>query len=131
MELLWFVALGIIGAILALIIKQYKPEFAIMITVMVVVIMLAKLIGIVTPLVSEIKEMMREINVSFDYIVVLIKAVGICYLVQFACDVCKDAGQISISSKIELVGKIGICAVALPLYKDLLEIVRTIIGKVT
>ena len=131
MKLVSLIAIGIIGALLVLVIKQYKPEYAIIVSIATAVVLLAYIIGFVSPIVSEIKGIMQDVNVSEKYFIALVKAVGICYLTQFACDICKDAGQNAICLKIELAGRIGICAVALPLYKDLIEIIRAIIGKVT
>ena len=83
----------------------------------------------IVPIISEIRKMMDGAAIDYEYITVLIKAVGICYITQFASDVCKDAGQISISNKIELAGKVALCLSALPLYRDLLSLTQTIIGK--
>lgn len=131
MNIVSVVALGLIAAILAVVLKQYKPEYAIAVSIIAAIVILAGVIGAVVPIVSEIKEMMNSASIPYQYITVLIKAVGICYITQFACDICKDAGQNAISGKIELAGRIAICLSALPLYKDLLSLTQTIIGKVT
>ncbi len=131
MDIAWVLSVGVIGALLAVVLKQYKPEYAVSVSIITAIIVMITAIGWVIPVVTEIKNIMNRADISYNYLEVLIKCVGVCYLTQFACDVCKDAGQTAISSKIELSGRIAICVCALPLFTDLLKLVETIIGKVT
>ncbi|MBQ8868524.1 MAG: stage III sporulation protein AD [Oscillospiraceae bacterium] len=129
MDVVSVVVLALLAALLAVVLKQYKPEYAVVITVITAAIVLIGIISMIVPIISEIRKMMDGAAIDYEYITVLIKAVGICYITQFASDVCKDAGQISISNKIELAGKVALCLSALPLYRDLLSLTQTIIGK--
>ena len=131
MDLISVVAIGLIAAVLSVILKQYKPEYSIIVSILAVVIILLGILGAVTPVIAEIKNMMNNVQIPYKYITVLIKSVGICYITQLVADICKDAGQTAISSKVELAGKIAICLLTLPLYRDLLSLTQTIIGKVT
>ena len=131
MNIVSIIAVGIIGALLSLILKQYKPEFAIVVSIVTAVIIFILIIGWLLPIISDIKSMLDRAEISYKYIYILLKALGICYITQFACDICKDSGQTAIASKIELAGRLAICIVALPLFTELLSLVETIIGKVT
>lgn len=123
--------IGVIGAFFAVILKQYKPEYALAVTVITTIIITFSAIGWAVPIISEIKGMLDNAKVSYKSLSVLIKSVGICYITQLTSDVCKDTGQVSIASKIELVGRIALCISAIPLYREILSLVKTIIGKVT
>ncbi len=129
MDIVSVAVLALLSALLAVVIKQYKPEYAVVITIITAAVILIGIISMIVPIISEIRKMMDGAAIDYEYITVLIKAVGICYITQFASDVCKDAGQISISNKIELAGKVALCLSALPLYRDLLSLTQTIIGK--
>ncbi len=129
MDIVSVAVVALLAALLAVVIKQYKPEYAVAITIITAVIILIGIMSMIVPIVYEIRKMMDQVAIDYDYITVLIKAVGICYITQFASDTCKDAGQISISNKIELAGKVALCISALPLYRDLLSLTQTIIGK--
>ncbi len=129
MDIVSVAAITILTAFLAVILKQYKPEYALAVSVVASVIILSVVVSFVVPIISELRNMMDSVAIDYNYITVLIKAVGICYITQFASDTCKDAGQTAISNKIEMVGKIAICFSAIPLYKDLLSLAQTIIGK--
>ncbi len=124
-------AIGLVGAFFAVFLKQYKPEYALAVTVITAVYITVSVIGWVIPVISEIRGILDNANVSYSSLTTLIKAIGICYVTQLASDVCKDSGQASVASKIELVGRIALCVSAIPLYRDVLSLVETIIGKVT
>lgn len=130
MDVLSVMAIGVICAFLSIILKQYKPEYSLVLTVLGSAIILIVIISYITPIVSEIRRLMQSASIDIKYVSTLIKGVGICFVTQFASDTCKDAGQISLSSKIELIGRVAICLSALPLYKDLLSLTETIIGKI-
>ncbi|MBE6788209.1 MAG: stage III sporulation protein AD [Ruminococcaceae bacterium] len=131
MDVVTVIAIALIAAFLSSVLKQYKPEYALLVSVVAAAVVLISLVSTLIPIISEIKDMMSDAAIPYKYITVLIKSVGICYITQFACDTCKDAGQTSLSSKVELAGRIAICLSALPLYKDLLLLTQTIIGKVS
>lgn len=131
MNIIAVLAIGLVGASFAVFLKQYKPEFALIVTVLTAIFITISAIGCVVPVVSEIKGMLDNASISYSSLSILIKAVGICYVTQLTSDVCKDAGQASVASKIELVGRIALCVSAIPLYREVLSLVETIIGKVT
>ena len=129
MDVFSVIVLALFSALVAVVIKQYKPEYAVVITIVSAGVILFGLISMIIPVISEIKTMMNNASIDYDYITILIKSVGICYITQFASDTCKDAGQLAISNKIQLAGKVAICLCSLPLYRDLLSLTQTIIGK--
>lgn len=57
---------------------------------------------------------------------VILKVFGISFAVEATSDVCRDAGENSLASKIETLGKVEILIVTLPLIKRILEIVKEI-----
>lgn len=62
-------------------------------------------------------------NVDAVYVETILKIIGIAYIVEFASQVTKDAGQGSIASKIEMAGKIVILAMAVPILTVLIEMI--------
>ncbi len=66
-------------------------------------------------------------KVNLVYVETILKIIGIAYIVEFASQITKDAGQGSIASKIELAGKIIILAMAVPILTVLIEMVLQMI----
>lgn len=66
-------------------------------------------------------------NVNTIYVETILKIIGIAYLVEFASQITKDAGQGSIASKIEMAGKLIILAMAVPIVTVLIEMILKMI----
>jgi len=127
MQWISVILIGLIGSILVITVKEYKPEIAIVLSISLGIVMLLSASRLITPIFDQIKELLNNSSVSLKNLNILIKALGICYLTQFVSDICKDSGQTSISTKVELVGRITICLLAIPLYQELLVLIKSII----
>ena len=74
------------------------------------------------PAFSVMRELMERAALSSEVVKILIKALGVCCLCELAGQVCREAGQLAIASKIDLAGKVTILLLALPLFRELLEL---------
>lgn len=61
------------------------------------------------------------------YLATLAKAIGITVSVQFVSEICRDAGENSLASKLELVGKAEILLLCLPLASELMGLAAEIL----
>lgn len=127
MEIFAVIGLGVVASVLAIVLKQYKSEYAIAISIVSGIIIFSYVAMHVIPVFEEIFSMFSLANISSKYAVVLIKSLGICFVTQLASDICRDSGNITIASKIELAGKISVLLIALPLFTDLLEVIYQLI----
>ena len=71
--------------------------------------------------------MSEKIDVDFVYIAIVFKVLGISYISEFGAQLCKDAGESSIASKIEFAGKVMIITVSAPVMLALINIISEII----
>ena len=111
---------GTVGTVLALILGQYRPEFRMLVTAAVTLLLMAMVLEQLSPVLEQLRSTMELTGLTGDYAAVLFKAVGICLLTQLAGDVCRDSGESSIASKIELVGRTAILLTAMPLIQEVL-----------
>jgi stage III sporulation protein AD len=58
---------------------------------------------------------------------IIIKAIAISLISQLASDVCKDTGQNALSTLCRIAGKVGLLCIAIPLIKDLLDFVYSLL----
>ena len=120
---MWIIAAaaaGLVGTVLALILGQYRPEFRMLITAAVTLLLMAMVLEQLSPVLEQLRSTMELTGLTGDYAAVLFKAVGICLLTQLAGDVCRDSGESSIASKIELAGRAAILLTAMPLIQEVL-----------
>ena len=83
--------------------------------------------GHITGAISHIRQLLVATKIPLEYIEILFKTLGICFLTQFASDVCKDAGETALSSKIETAGKVIILIISLPLFERITSIALELI----
>jgi stage III sporulation protein AD len=125
MNIIQVVAVGVLGAVLALTVKKQSPEIALMITIASSVLIFFMII----PLLAEAMGVMRRVGDLLDggqrYIALAIKVIGVAYLAELGASVCLDAGESAIAAKIDLAGRVVILVLAIPVV---LDVVNVIIG---
>ncbi len=97
--------------------KQYKPEFAVISEMASATVLIFMLGDEIRDALSVFHMFFEKTGVSEEYIAVLIKVLGISLVTQFASDMCKDAGEGALASKVEFAGKVVITAAAVPVIK--------------
>ena len=120
---MWIIAAaaaGLVGTVLALILGQYRPEFRMLVTAAVTLLLMAMVLEQLSSVLEQLRGTMELTGLTGDYAAILFKAVGICLLTQLAGDVCRDSGESSIASKIELAGRAAILLTAIPLIQEVL-----------
>ena len=121
MDIIKIIGVGLIALIIIIIVKQYRPEFAIYVSIVAGILILIFLSGKITEIFNLVESMSTKSNINSKYIIILIKITGIAILTEFAVSVCKDANETSIASKIDMGGKVLIIGISLPIIKALLE----------
>ena len=110
-----------------ILIKQYKPEFAIYISLLAGVIILIMLVDKLAGIVNLIQSISQKANINSQFLSILIKITGIAFLSEFAVSICKDSGEGAIANKVELGSKIIIISMSIPIISSLLEIILKIL----
>ena len=117
------IGLALVAGALSVVLRQYRPEYALAVSVAAGAAILVLIIGMAIPVVNEVNSLAGRAKVSASSLSILLKALGIVYIAQLAGDACRDAGETSLASKIELGGKIAIVALSLPLVAQIVDIV--------
>ena len=120
-------AICIAAAALCVLLRQYRPEFAVAAGVAAGICVTLLLLGYAVPVVDRMKALGESVGESAEYIVVPIKVLGICYVGQFAGDVCRDAGQSSLAGKVDLATRLAVLILSMPLIERLIEIVKQLV----
>lgn len=121
MEILKILAICIITAVLAVVLKQQKGEYALMAALAGgTVVILYVLKGVLEPI-EYINAKLLNNGVKTEYFAVALKALGIGYVTGFIADICRDSGQASLAAKAELAGKCAIFILSVPLIAAVLD----------
>ena len=118
---------AIVAAILALTLKQYSPQIAVVVSVGAGVLLFGYIAASLLPVLQEVLSISLLSEGVAENIGILFKCLGVCYVVQLAADSCRDAGQQAIASKVELAGKVTVLALALPMLKTVVSFLDDLI----
>lgn len=111
----------IVGVILAISIKSKSPEFSSLISVALGLTVISLCLGKLKAIVNGLRDITANIDIDKTYITILIKLIGIAYICEFAAGISKDAGYGAVASQIELIGKLTMLMVSLPILIQLVE----------
>ncbi|MGI6554039.1 MAG: stage III sporulation protein AD [Bacillota bacterium] len=127
MEILQVVGLGFIAVALLTVLKQQKPEIAVLLSIAAGVTIFLFVLGKVSSIVQVLESLARSADVNNFYLTTILKIVGIAYIGDFGAQVCRDAGESAIASKVEFAAKVLVLIVALPIVVGLLETITRLL----
>lgn len=123
MEIIQIVGLGFVVTTLALVIKQERPELALQLSLALAIIIFIFLLNKIQLILDLFYQLAEKANVGKMYLNTLLKIVGIAYITEFGAQICRDAGEQAIASKIEFAGKLFIMVMAVPIIALVLDTV--------
>ena len=127
MEIVRIIGIGLIAVIIIILMKQYKPEFALYISLLTGVLILLLVMDELKGIIDLLSGIANSNNINNEFLGILLKITGIAFLSEFAISICKDSGEAAIASKIEIGSKIIIISISIPIISELLKIVLQIL----
>ncbi len=121
------IAIGLISCFATLIIKPIKADFAIIIGIVGGLIIVFLIINYLTDVFNVIKNIIGISGINSSLYTILLKIIGIGYLVEFTASICSDTGNSSLGDKVLLGGKIVIMVMALPIITSILNIIMELL----
>jgi stage III sporulation protein AD len=115
------------GTVLSLVIKKNSPEMALMLTISMALIALVLAFDTIREITAFIRSLADAAKISPAVLTVVIKTVGISIVTKLSADVCRDAGQSSVASGIELAGAFAALYISLPLFKTVMSMIESLI----
>ena len=122
-DIIKIIAVGLMAVIIVIIIKQYKPEFAIYVSIITGAIILYMIFGKLQGIINLLQNISSKAGVNSQFLSLLLKITGIAFLAEFAINICKDAGEGAIASKIEIGSKVIIVSMSIPIISSLLDVI--------
>lgn len=127
MDIIKIIGVGLIALIIIIIVKQYRPEFTMYVSVAAGIIILLLVMDKLSAIINLLTNLANRTSINNESIFLLIKITGIAILTEFASSVCKDSGETAIASKVDMGGKIIIIAMSIPIIASLLEIILKVL----
>ena len=123
MEIFQLVGIAFVTAVAALLLKETKPELAFAVTVAGGIILLLFVFDVLKDNLAIFGEIADATGIDSSLVKILLKMVGIGYLVEFSAGVLKDFGQNSTAEKLIFGGKVVILVLAIPILRSVLALI--------
>lgn len=128
MNIVSITGLCIVATIIIKLFEKNKSEYKFLVILGTAGFILFVIISCLAPVITEVEELFALSDVPKSYLEIIFKGIGICYITQLGYDFCKDAYENALATQVELAGKIALLIIALPLFKELVEIIKKIIS---
>ena len=123
MQIFQLVGIALVTAVAALLLKGTKPEIALAVTVAGSIILLLFAFENFEGSLTIFQKIADATGIESSLVKILLKMVGIGYLVEFSAGILNDFGQNSLGDKLVFVGKIIILVLAVPILESVLSLV--------
>lgn len=126
-EIITVAGIAVAAAGAAILLKQYKPEYAFGISIAAGVIFLLFIVTRTQGIIEEIGDFANASGIASENYGIILRCLGICLITNAAAETCKDCGQGSIASKVVIAGKALVLIIALPLFSELMNVIKAIL----
>ena len=118
---------AILSVVVTVVIKQIRPDYAFLVRIASTVAICAVAVSVAAPMIAYMRSLFSgEALESFAYVGNVLKALGVALISQICADVCRDCGEGSAASGVELIGRVEILLLCIPM----LEAVISTVGEV-
>lgn len=114
---------SIAAVLIAIKLKKINGEYSTLLNIGMCLLVIAFIISRLGLVISYINKITDYIDINIEYISVILKMLAVSYICEFSSNICRDAGFASISSNIELAGRITMMVMSLPILFNVLDMV--------
>lgn len=123
MDITAIIGIGIVGALLSVTVKSYRPELSLCISLATgILIFLASCSGL-RDVISGVYQMCEASGVDAEFFGVAMKVIAIAYVTEFASGAAKDSGENAIAKKLEFAGKTMVLVIMMPVIRNLTQVI--------
>ena len=117
--------LGVLTIVIAMAMKQGRAEFGTFVSLAGSLLIAWIAVSLLNGMLGSFERVSRFLPLEQEYIALMLKIVGVTYLSEFASSLCKDAGYSAVAGQIELVGKLTILTIGMPILFALFETIAS------
>lgn len=124
MDVIQVAALAVAGVLLAVQFKSGKAEYGIYLGAALSILIFFQILGKLNVILEVIKTIGEFLSLNKIFAETLLKMLGITYVAEFSASICQDAGYQTIARQIEILGKLTILVMSMPILLALLQTIR-------
>lgn len=123
MDFATIMGIGIVGAILAVTVKNYRPELALCVSLATGILIFLSSADELGSVIYDMQKMCETSGVDTTFFKASIKVIAISYVTEFASETAKDSGEGAIATKLQFAGKTSVLVVMMPVIKNLITVI--------
>lgn len=120
-------AFAVCGLIFAIILKSLNSSFSVFIVGAVIVVASGVLVVKLGGIISQFQKLLSYAQIDQKYIALLIKIIGMTYITHFTAALFKDNGYSAAADLLEILCRVSVAALSLPIVLSLFETVAACI----
>lgn len=128
MDIFVIIAIGLIGAILSVTVRSYRPEYGVLISVTTGVIIMFLISESIFGVIEGLYDVATRTGIDTKYFKIIIKVIGISYITRFSVEICRDAGENAIAQKVDVAGKFAVMILTIPVISGFLDMIVEILS---
>ncbi|MGI6685063.1 MAG: stage III sporulation protein AD [Bacillota bacterium] len=123
MEVLFvIISLALVTTVLIVFVNDSKlPGLGVVISVFVGALIFIQILPKISYVIFVFEELASRASLNTFYLATIFKIIGISYIAEFGAQVCRDAGQGAIATKVEFAAKVLVMVLAIPIIAAILE----------
>ncbi len=111
----------------AVFIRQYRPEYVLLLRFSAIIIIVFLLIGEAEQFLDDLNEIFTQFNISTQHLLLLLKVGLVALLSDFIIDTLKDSGDNSLAGIVAVSSRIVIISLSIPILKGIIIICSDLI----
>ncbi len=124
------IGIALVSVMMAVLLKGYRPEISLAVSLTAMAVMFAIISPYLKTALNSFINLSEQIGLNMKYMAIIIKVIGIAYITQIGVEICRDAGENALGTKVEICGKIVIIVMSMPVIYELFEVISEVVSLV-
>ena len=127
MNIMQLLGCGFLTLVVYIVLQEYKSNTAIFVVTAFGILVLVQSTEYLQQIIDTLLSVCVQAGVRIAYFTVILKMIGIAWLAEFLCQICRDAGSGALAVKLEFAAKISILMMFFPILTELLHSIIAIL----
>lgn len=127
MNIMQLLGCGFLTLVVYIVLQEYKSNTAIFVVTAFGILVLVQSTEYLQQIIDTLLAVCVQAGVRIAYFTVILKMIGIAWLAEFLCQICRDAGSGALAVKLEFAAKISMLMMFFPILTELLHSIIAIL----
>ncbi len=122
-------AFCLVAAVIAKVIQPTNRDLAALVSISAVIAAAFAAVDGISGVFSGVGSIIGGAGIDPEYVKIAFRALGICYICELSSSSCRDCGETALGSVLDISGRVTVALMCLPLLKEFIEVVKTVLER--